>query len=56
MSRSRREGHVYPPKLGEDTADVLRAALGADEGEIARLMESGAVRGHTPKTAKKAEG
>ncbi|MFT3866664.1 MAG: CoA transferase [Solirubrobacterales bacterium] len=35
--------HSYPPALGEDTDAVLRAELGVDEEELARLHESGAL-------------
>ena len=45
MSRSESGPHAYPPKLGGDTAEVLREALGAGDEEIARLAARGAVRG-----------
>jgi crotonobetainyl-CoA:carnitine CoA-transferase CaiB-like acyl-CoA transferase len=32
-----------PPRSGEDTADVLRSALGLDQGEIDRLKSAGVI-------------
>jgi len=44
MQESRRRQHSFPPVAGEHTHAVLREVLGLDEGEIAGLMEAGAVR------------
>ena len=46
MSRSEIDGHRYPPRLGADSAAILREVLDVDEGEIVRLLECGAVRAH----------
>ncbi len=48
MSRSAMGDHRYPPRLGGETASILRDVLGADEDEIARLLESGAALGYRP--------
>tara|TARA_R110002126_G_scaffold33408_18_gene104837 strand:- start:2438 stop:3682 length:1245 start_codon:yes stop_codon:yes gene_type:complete len=52
MSRTPKDDHSYPPKLGGETADILAHVLGADEDEIARLIASGAVHEFTPKNKK----
>lgn len=52
MSRTPKEAHSYPPKLGGQTAEILGDVLGADDAEIARLIETGAVYEYTPKAAK----
>ena len=43
MSRTFKEKHSYPPKLGGQTADVLADVLGANKDEIAELIAAGAV-------------
>jgi len=52
MSRTAKDDHSYPPKLGGETAEILGHVLCADEDEIARLIASGAVQEYTPKKAK----
>ena len=52
MSRTPKDDHSYPPKLGGETADILAHVLAADENEIARLIASGAVREYSPKNKK----
>jgi crotonobetainyl-CoA:carnitine CoA-transferase CaiB-like acyl-CoA transferase len=52
MSRTPMDTHSYPPKLGGETADILADVLGADDNEITRLIEAGAVYEYTPKKAK----
>ena len=52
MSRTPMDTHSYPPKLGGETADILADVLGADDKEITRLIEVGAVYEYTPKKAK----
>ncbi|WP_417509603.1 CaiB/BaiF CoA transferase family protein [Microbacterium sp.] len=37
-----REGHIFPPRLGADGSDVLRAA-GLDDAAIDRLVDAGVV-------------
>lgn len=56
MSRSDIAGHTYPPRLGGETAEILRAVLDADDDEIARLIGCGAVQEYAPKETKKAKG
>lgn len=43
LSRTNREGNVYPPSLGQDSADVLRDELGLDDEQINRLYEDGVI-------------
>jgi crotonobetainyl-CoA:carnitine CoA-transferase CaiB-like acyl-CoA transferase len=38
-----RDAHTVPPRLGEDTAAVLRALAGFDDAAIAELTEAGAI-------------
>lgn len=52
MSRSAIAGHTYPPRLGGETAEILRSVLGLGDEEIAKLVESGAVREYQPRKAK----
>lgn len=49
MSRTPKDDHSYPPKLGGETAEILGNVLGTDADEIARLIASGAVVEYTPK-------
>ena len=56
MSRSDIPAHSYPPRLGGETAEILRAVLDADDDEIARLIGSGAVQEYAPKETRKAKG
>jgi crotonobetainyl-CoA:carnitine CoA-transferase CaiB-like acyl-CoA transferase len=49
LSRTGRRGHRFPPRLGENSRDVLAATLGMREDEIERLVASGAVREAAPR-------
>ncbi len=55
MSRSEMGDHTYPPRLGGETAEILRDVLGADESEIARLLEDGAAQEYRPLKRKSGE-
>ncbi len=48
MSRSRMNDHTYPPRLGGETAEILRDVLGASDEEIAKLIEGGAAFEYRP--------
>jgi len=43
LSASPPEYRMAPPLLGENTNDILRSVLGADEAEIAALSKAGAI-------------
>jgi crotonobetainyl-CoA:carnitine CoA-transferase CaiB-like acyl-CoA transferase len=44
LSRSRRGAHRYPPRLGEDTRDILVSSLGFSDAEVDGLIAAGAVK------------
>jgi crotonobetainyl-CoA:carnitine CoA-transferase CaiB-like acyl-CoA transferase len=52
MSRTSKNHHIYPPKLGGETAEILGEVLGAEAEEIAGLVASGAVYEYSPKQEK----
>ena len=52
MSRTAKDDHSYPPKLGGQTAEILADVLGAEPSEIDALIENGAVREYAPKNVK----
>lgn len=52
MSRTAKTDHSYPPKLGAQTADILRHVLGTDADEVSKLIQSGAVKEYAPKNSK----
>ena len=52
MSRSGIDGHSFPPRLGGETAEILKDVLKADDAEVARLIEAGAVREYEPRKAR----
>lgn len=43
LSRTRRAAHRYPPRLGEDTREVLRKTLGIGDADMERLLAAGAI-------------
>ncbi len=49
MSRTAKADHAFPPRLGAETAAILKDVLGADDAEVAKLIETGAVREHKPR-------
>ena len=52
MSRTAKDDHSYPPKLGGQTAEILADVLGAEPSEIDALIKNGAVKEYVPKNVK----